>query len=355
MLRVIYGRVRSLKAFTLIELLVVIAIIAVLIGLLLPAVQKVREAAARMQCSNNLKQFGLAMHNYHDTYSILPYAGKDDRIETFTWSQLVLPYIEQDNVYKLYAQFNSVGSADRPEVSGQGGNTYTGMGPSAAERTALYQARTTLIKTFFCPSDLGPIVDEPGSQDWGRSRGNYRGCTGPGTLYGTNGNTTILGGTVLATGGGVFQISPGQRTGTANKSFQAGLTTISDGTSNTLMFSEGLMATLPNAWGGTIGQQMCGDMGGSLFSARLTPNSSAQDKVRRCPGSQGDTAYRAPCSDNGVGDDRNNHQAAARSKHAGGVNTAMADGSVRFFSDNIDTFTWQALSTRAGGEVFTLP
>src|SRR5262249_8777416 len=117
------------QGFTLIELLVVIAIIAVLIGLLLPAVQKVREAANRMACSNNLKQIGLACHNYHDTYQSIPYSRSDPGD---TWAVLAMPYIEQDNLYKLWAR-----------------STLSYYRQSDA-------ARLTPVKTFFCPTRRSP-------------------------------------------------------------------------------------------------------------------------------------------------------------------------------------------------------
>src|SRR3954466_11631973 len=127
----------SRRAFTLIELLVVIAIIAILIGLLLPAVQKVRAAAARMSCSNNLKQLGLAFHNYNDTENKLPPLMGKGGCCWGTWQVLVLPYIEQDNIAKLYVNW--------------GGDDSTGPRYGAGvNATSVTNQR---IKTLTCPSD----------------------------------------------------------------------------------------------------------------------------------------------------------------------------------------------------------
>jgi prepilin-type N-terminal cleavage/methylation domain-containing protein/prepilin-type processing-associated H-X9-DG protein len=346
---------RRVRAFTLIELLVVIAIIAVLIGLLLPAVQKVREAANRMSCQNNLRQIAIATHNYHDQFQKFPYARKFDVDHTYTWYHLILPNMEQDNLAKNYITLNSTWTDFLNGTLPQGTSPLypVGVGTQARE---LLAARQTVIKTFFCPSDTGTVVGERSSQDWARSRGNYRGCVGPGNIYGdpidTNPNSPK--------GPGVFVAALN-----ANQDMtlpytapaQSRMADMTDGTSNTLMFSEGLNATISafkgvNQQNTAMGEIQLGNMGGSLFSCYDTPNSKNTDLTangQACPQTLGDTQYKAPCLIGPTVSPPIAH-AAARSRHNGGVNVALGDASVRFISDTILLWPWRALSTRAGGE-----
>jgi prepilin-type N-terminal cleavage/methylation domain-containing protein/prepilin-type processing-associated H-X9-DG protein len=346
-------RRRSQLAFTLIELLVVIAIIGILIALLLPAVQKIREAAARMSCSNNLKQLALGCHNYHDAYNQLPYGRKFDNWDAYTWSELVLPAIEQGNVYNGYLTLS------QPAWQA----SYPGSNGPISNNPVQRQARHSVIKTFLCPSDTGPNTNEIGTDWYGMVRGNYRACTGSGDMYGNRTDSTVG-----PWGVGVFGVVPFQTTDPAGIIFNttgpktAGvtLTAITDGTSNTVMLSEALSPDTSAGWGGPIGSILYGNMGGGLFTATITPNSSSPDRpIGPCPQNQGISSYRAPCVSLGGNAwwtrSAVSAYVGARSRHTGGVNTAMADGSVRFVPDGIDLTTWRALGTRSGGEVAALP
>jgi prepilin-type N-terminal cleavage/methylation domain-containing protein len=201
-------RKARVRGFTLIELLVVIAIIAILIGLLLPAVQKVREAAARIQCSNNLKQLGLAMHNYHDSLGKFPYIRSGGGQNRHTWALIILPYIEQDNVFKVYqTPITGVSRTD-------GMNNHN---TTNAEMTA---ARQASVKPFLCPTrhssgQLSPLT--AGSTVMGQPS-DYAACVG---------DT----GTVPTTG--IFYM-----VNSNHMLAQSRMADILDGTSNTLMVGE---------------------------------------------------------------------------------------------------------------------
>ena len=132
---------------------------------------------------------------------------------------------------------------------------------------------------------------------------------------------------------------------------------ITDGTSNTVSFSEGIQPQT-TGWGGPIGNSWLGNMGGGLMTTTLTPNSSAADQiVGPCPGNNGDTTYKAPCNrianNDGNGRSADGAHAGARSFHTGGVNAGMTDGSVRFFRNSIDIAAWRAFGTMANGEVIS--
>ena len=333
-------------AFTLIELLVVVAVIGVLIALLLPAVQKVREAANRTRCANNFRQLAIACHAYHDAAGTLPFGRKYDIWDTYTWTQLVLPYVEQNALFQLYWTLPETGYATQ----------YPGPNGPIGNDLRLREAREATIPVFLCPSDPGPRENELNTLEYGFIRGNYRGCVGTGDMYGRS---------VDATAGpwglGMFGVVAGQSVdaGAGVHTHGVRLEQATDGTSETLLLSEGLVATVAG-WGGPLGEVIYGNMGGALFSATLTPNASAPDRViGPCPQDQGDATYREPCLTLGGNawwtPSAAGAHAAARSRHAQGVNAALADGSVRFFANTTDQGVWRALGTRAGGEVVTLP
>jgi prepilin-type N-terminal cleavage/methylation domain-containing protein len=308
----------SRAAFTLIELLVVIAIIAVLIGLLLPAVQKVREAANRAKCTNNLKQLTLAMHNYYDSRKVLPpgtrrkindpnYSGPGEWYDDHGWYSQMGPFIEQDNWYHLINFDKSFSD----EVNDK--------------------ARRYEMPVFACPDD-GLKHNEWPSITWARIRGNYV----------VNFGNTNYGQTTKADvpfGGAPFGIQKSSH-----------FADITDGLSNTLMMAEIITVgpTFDN-WGGPL-SDFSTSLGGQTFEAWLTPNSPTFDDVARvCPPH---SSLNGIPGCNLIGDNlkTSDQSFAARSKHPGGAHASLCDGSVRFFSNNINLGIWRALSTSRGGE-----
>jgi prepilin-type N-terminal cleavage/methylation domain-containing protein/prepilin-type processing-associated H-X9-DG protein len=295
----------SNRGFTLIELLVVIAIIAVLIALLLPAVQQAREAARRTQCKNNMKQLGLAMHNYHDQCNVFPYGVQN--IGTFhqrdTWMQQLLPMIEQAPMYTAYQSDMSQYVMD--------------VTPTIRDKS---------LGALQCPSD--PSSPGKGGSGGYRSgadgfQGNYVMCIGKTQTYGVD-------------NGGLFY----WRSAT-------GLRSVIDGSSNTILGSEVMLRGAANTggWGEGGGYWGGGEGGGFGFTTQYPPNSTVTDQVYSCKST---TWPNAPCQSMIT---YSTQRIMARSYHTGGVHVTMADGSVRFVSNNIDMTVFQNLGSRAGSEV----
>jgi len=334
---------RCRPAFTLVELLVVIAIIGVLVALLLPAVQSARESARRTECINHVRQLSLACLTYEEAHKELPYARKYDMWDTYTWTQLILPQMEETPVYDGYWTLHEKGFRQQ----------YPGPNGPIGDDVRLRQARHAEIPAFYCPSDVSPQGNELHTGPYGFIRGNYRGCSGSGDMYG---ESTHAGDELGPWGPGAFGVRRGQSIDPGAEVPTRGvrLAAIADGTSNTLFLSEGLVPTV-DGWGGALGETIYGNMGGSMFSTSITPNSSSPDRpIGPCPQNVGDTEYRAPCVSLGgnawwTASGRGAY-ATARSYHPGGVNASRADGSVDFVADGVDLFVWRALGTRDGGE-----
>ena len=316
---------RSRRGFTLIELLVVIAIIAILIGLLLPAVQKVREAAARMSCSNNLKQIGLAIHNYHDQNDKLPASRYGDYSDgaafggpfysSSSWSflALILPHLEQDNVYKV-------------------GNIPTS---TLAASPALGQS----IKTYLCPSDqMSSIRTFNARSRYSQTNyvvglTNYKGVLGSNFNYGdyANANPAFVNfGDGFWGANGLFSLDRWKGPVT--------LVGIADGTSNTVMVGEDIWtADYANGTQPGNGFSWAHSVEATLTCA-MPPN-----YIKHANG--------VPINTTSLDQAEWGSYHGFKSKHTGGVQFVYADGSVHFVRDSIPLSTYRAMASYAGGEV----
>jgi type II secretory pathway pseudopilin PulG len=308
----------------LIELLVVIAIIAILIALLLPAVQKVREAAARTQCANNLKQLGIAHHNYHDTYKhLMPMMGPNGCCWG-TWAILIMPYIELGNSYNLYQNWggSDTASSNFPAKSTVG-PPYPryGSAPNTTNVTGLQYAM------FQCPADLDnhPIGN--------MHNFNYVVNGGNGGTYGAAGPAPRPAGYAQ-----MFGMFDG---GNLNRKIK--LTDITDGTSNTIMMGEVLQGQKSDlrgfAWWGDA----------SAMSTYYPPNTKANDLIYTPGYCNNQPSDGLPCSGAGGA------LFSARSRHSGGVQVGLGDASVRFVTNSIDPIVWMNLGSSRDGNVVTLP
>jgi prepilin-type N-terminal cleavage/methylation domain-containing protein/prepilin-type processing-associated H-X9-DG protein len=345
-------RASSPRGFTLVELLVVIAIIGILVALLLPAIQAAREAARRSTCINNIKNLSLSCLTYESAMNELPYGRKYDVWDAYTWTQLVLPYIEQQAVYDLYWTLPDP-VYNNPRTNGN--NLAPGSYGPLADDPRMRQARHTQIPVFYCPTSRAPQANEMNTPGYGFWRGSYFGCVGAGDMYG-NRIVAADGVVPLEAWKGAFAVKAHTGGGNPPLYTPVRIKDFTDGTSSTLFISESLVPTV-SGWGGAIGETIYGNMGGALFSAYTTPNSSIEDRPNGpCPRTQGDTEYSAPCLSNGGtgGASGARGYAAARSEHPGGVNVSFADGSIRFVSDDTSTNVWRAAGTREWNEPLKL-
>ena len=330
---------RRLRGFTLIELLVVIAIIAILIALLLPAVQQAREAARRTQCKNNLKQLGLALHNYMDVAGRLPPAGIHN-VEIIannglspssastswgpSWITLSLPYFEQGNLYASYS-FTNAPAGTQPR----------------ARDTANIAVVGTQLPAVQCPSDGASEAPKYVNNTANFAKGNYAANCGRGNAF-------------SSTDFGLFQ----ERGPFAMTNYYgAKIAAITDGTSNTLLVAEIISGKatgdVRGAWAYPSGVVISNSDPSYAPAPRiqLRPNGNALDNTMQdapgfCSASNTDRQLRCGAQYGG-----NRARQTARSKHTGGVQVCLADGSGRFISENIDINIWLNLLSMGDGNV----
>jgi prepilin-type N-terminal cleavage/methylation domain-containing protein/prepilin-type processing-associated H-X9-DG protein len=347
---------RLRRGFTLIELLVVIAIIAILIGLLLPAVQKVREAANRMKCTNNVKQIALANMNYESANgTFLPGVSRTGCCWG-TWMIAILPYMEQDNIFRVYVNFGGLDN---------GGGT-----PPPIDATRRYSqgvnatASRSRLSSFTCPSDQAKkwSTGQNTLHNYVLNAGNSNfyqvstpiNCTG-GSTTGANGCVTFGGApfgwyedpAALAVGGDSSPVLYGTGDATQGKMGRPrSIAEITDGTSNTLCVSEVIQG--PRGGDDIRGFTWWG--GGAGFVTYQTPNNPTATDIMTGGGCGPNNFVPAiyPCttgSTTTIG-----RMQLARSRHTQGVNAALCDGSVRFFRNSVSVVTWRALGSAWGGE-----
>ena len=313
------------RGFTLIELLVVIAIIRVLVALLLPAVQSARESSRRVLCINHLKQIGLAMHQYHDTHAVLP-PGKKGCCWG-TWLVYTLPHLEQSALFNAWNScgINSPGVPEGYDLDLR----YFGV----ANRTVT----STRLGVYLCPSDQtnAPITADMNGITYACTSQNYAANFGNTIVIQTDFQDVRFAGAPFVDIGSPLgdYDRPGRKT--------VGFSAFLDGLSHTTLLSEVIVGQGQDL----RGFSWWGDA--ATFEAYLTPNSSFPDVIF--------SAYycinqppNPPCI---AATTALPEVLAARSRHPGGVNVALADGSVRLMKDSIDVRMWRALSTTAGAEI----